>query len=212
MPKISVLTPTIRPEGLSDIQKCLQEQMFTDFEWLVEVGLPKFGNDLNRAYNKMLRRAKGELIVSIQDHTTFSATLLQSCWDAYQEHPDTFFTVDVGHTDGTTVEWDWRHERRNTDTKCSYNEWEICVGFAPKKALIEIGGFDELLDDYTWGFDNVDVGIRAEQAGYKFAVLQNEETVQFKHKPAFPSGRNLTLANARLDELRRGEKVLWYTD
>ena len=33
--KISVITPSIRPEGLKILQECLAQQTFKDFEWLV---------------------------------------------------------------------------------------------------------------------------------------------------------------------------------
>jgi hypothetical protein len=66
--KISVLTPSIRPQGLAITQQCLTEQTFTDFEWLTEIGLPNRGHDLNSAYNRMLKRANGELVVSLQDY------------------------------------------------------------------------------------------------------------------------------------------------
>ena len=35
MPKISILTPTIRPDGLEIIAKALKKQTFQDFEWLI---------------------------------------------------------------------------------------------------------------------------------------------------------------------------------
>lgn len=33
--KICVITPTIRLEGLKLVQKALEEQTFTDFDWLI---------------------------------------------------------------------------------------------------------------------------------------------------------------------------------
>lgn len=33
--KISVITPTVRPEGLSLVEKALREQTFRDFEWII---------------------------------------------------------------------------------------------------------------------------------------------------------------------------------
>ena len=66
-PKISVITPTIRPAGLAILRKCLLEQTFTSFEWLVDINYTG-KHDLNASYNRLIKRAKGELIVSLQDY------------------------------------------------------------------------------------------------------------------------------------------------
>ena len=66
--KISVLTPSIRPDGLEVLQKSLERQTFQNFEWLVEIGMPKRGCDLSASLNRMLRRAEGEIIVMVQDY------------------------------------------------------------------------------------------------------------------------------------------------
>src|ERR1035437_8527622 len=83
--KISVITPSIRCEGLKIVQQSLEKQTFQDFEWLTEIGIPGRGHDLNAAYNRMLRRAKGELIVSLQDFIKAPPQYLQKFWDAYQK-------------------------------------------------------------------------------------------------------------------------------
>ena len=68
-PSISVLCPTIRPEGLKVFMESLENQTFDSFEVLVELGLPKkFGCDLSASLNRMLRRAKGDIIVMLQDY------------------------------------------------------------------------------------------------------------------------------------------------
>lgn len=171
--RISVCTPTIRPKGLSVLQKCLKEQTFTDFEWLVEVGLGK--HDLNTAYNRMISRARGDIFVSIQDYTKVPKDFLERILEAYKD--DTFFTIPVGKTiDWVDIEWDWRKHR----TECSWNEWEIDAGFCPIEALWKIGGFDEELDK-KWSFDNVSVGCRASQFGYKFEVFHGTESLAYDH-------------------------------
>ena len=93
--KISVLTPSIRPAGLEILQKSLKNQSFKDFEWIQDIGLGD-KHDLNQAWNRMLKRAKGELIVFYQDYIKIEPDGLQKFWDAYQANPKTMFTAPVG--------------------------------------------------------------------------------------------------------------------
>lgn len=177
--KVSVLTPSIRPEGLKIVQQSLEQQTFQDFEWLVEIGIPGQGHDLNAAYNRMLRRARGEIIVSLQDYIKTRPDYLQRFVEAFQ--PDTFITAPVGKVKnleytGPAV-WDWRaYEDAKPDWKC----WEIDSGMAPREALFAIGGFDEELDQH-WSCDNLNVGKRAHLAGYQFANLFNNPVLAYDH-------------------------------
>lgn len=180
--KISVLTPSIRPEGLKITQEGLARQSFKDFEWLQEVSIPGNGHDLNAAYNRMLRRARGELIVSLQDFIKIPEDYLQKFWDCYQEHPRAFITAPVGKVDNLDytppAKWDWRAYADVTRPK--WDCWEIDSGAAPLEALKAIGGFDEVLDQW-WSFDNVSVGKRAELAGYEFFNLFNNPSIAYDH-------------------------------
>lgn len=185
--KITVGTPSIRPEGLKIVQKSLEKQTFTDFEWGVELGIVGQGHHLNRDYNKILRRAKGELFVSLQDYLLVPPDYLQKWWDAYQENPDTFMTAPVGKVDninysGNAV-WDWRAYRNDETVNirpCEWDTWEIDSGAAPLYALKLIGGFDEALDG-VWSSDNVNVGCRAQLAGYKFKCLFDNPALAYNH-------------------------------
>lgn len=202
-PKISVITVTIRPQGLKQVRDALLKQTFTDFEWLVEVNWT--GKvDFNQAMNRAINRAQGELIVSIQDFITPPKDGLQQFWDAYQKDP-AFYTAPVGQTlDGKTAEWDWRFHKND---ECNWQEWEIDYGSAPRKALIDIGGFDEELDN-AWGFDNVNVGLRAHNAGHKFLCLKDNKAIALKHdalmEHPFRKLRDPVLHNKRLDDIRKG--------
>jgi len=204
---ISVLTPSIRPEGLKIVQECLSEQTFQDFEWLVELGIPKKGNDLNQAYNRMLRRAKGELMVSYQDFIRIKQDGLERFWKAYQDRPDTFFTAPVGKVKNWDDEprSDWRTFTEN----CMWNGWEIDWACAPLQALKSLGGFDEELDEHTWTFDNVNVGLRAEMAGFKFGCIPTNSARALDHdafmEHPFRKKYSDTWHNMRLAEIRRGD-------
>lgn len=206
--KITVCTPSIRPLGLQYTQESLQNQTFKDFEWLVEISIPQRGHDLNAAYNRMLKRAKGELIVSLQDYIKIPPDGLQKFWDAYQKSPDTFFTAPVGKTlDWMGVEWDWRTQPiRPMD----WRGWEIDWGAAPLKALKEVGGFDEELDRY-WSSDNVSVGFRAYLAGYQFLNLIDNRAKAWNHDAVEPhpfrERFNPEFANERLALFEGGYKL-----
>ncbi len=218
MIRISVITPTIRIDGLKVIQESLARQTFDkdSFEWLVEVGIPGNGHDLNAAFNRMLKRARGSLIVILEDHTKILDDGLQRFWDAYQANPRTFLTAPLGKVAnwGDSPKWDWRASKQSasqTDyTDCHWNTWEIDWGCAPKSALYEIGGFDEELDRF-WSADNVNVGKRAQLAGYDFKCLFTNPAVAYDHdlhQPhPFRDRYNPSFNNERMREFERGLKI-----
>lgn len=183
--KISVLTPSIRPLGLDIVRTGLLKQTFKSFEWLTEIGLES--HDLNAAYNRMLRRAQGELVVSLQDYCLIRPDYLQRWWDAFEQNPNSFMTAPVGKVDDLNYSskpiWDWR-AYRNDESKnirpCEWDCWEIDNGAAPLEALKDIGGFDEALDGH-WSCDNVNVGCRAQLAGYDFKCLFDNPVLAYDH-------------------------------
>jgi hypothetical protein len=186
MPKISVITPSIRPEGLKPNQEALASQTFTDFEWLVELGIPQNGHDLNAAFNRMLKRAKGELIVFM-----------------------VLWTAPLGKSlDWQKINWDWRAYADAIDT--TYNCWEIDWGAAPLRILQELGGFDEELDKY-WRSDNVNVGYRAYLNGYTFKNLFDNPAIAYDHNATIPhpfkDNFNPGFNKERMDSFKPGEKL-----
>ena len=200
--RISIITPTVRPKGLEPTRSSILNQTFKDFEWLVDVNWT--GEvDLNQSLNRLLKRAKGELIVFVQDYVELPPEALQKLWDAYQNKP-AFYTVPVSKYDDENETWDWRAKK---DGVIDWRDWEIDCGSAPLSALKEIGGFDEELDRY-WGYDNPNVALRAEMKGYKFFCLPDikcraydhnkHETHPFRHK------QNADFANIRLELIRQG--------
>ena len=175
--KISVVTPSIRPSGLEVVRDSLAKQTFKDFEWLVEINTSG-EHDLNFAFNKMLDRAQGELIVFYQDFIKIPNDGLQKFWDFHVEHPDTLFTAPVGKVQkwGEDPVYDWRTEK----TEIGAMECEFDWGAAPKAILKDIGGFDERLDQW-WSFDNVSVGKRAGLCGYQFTCLPEVRAIALDH-------------------------------
>lgn len=175
----------------------------------MEVGLGK-QHDLNKAYNNMLKRAKGELIVIYQDYIKIEDDGLEKFWEAYKRYPDTLFTAPVGKTDKEDYtgnpQWDWR---KDAIGETNWLNWEIDWGAAPLSALQKVGGFDEELDNY-WSFDNVNLACRADITGYKFRCVDNP-SVAYDHdafiEHPFRDDYNPMFHNARLDDFRQGLKI-----
>lgn len=214
--KISVITTSIRPQGLEITRKCLLEQTFKDYEWIVELNWTG-SHDLNRAYNKALKRCKGELIVSLQDFIKVRPDYLQKWWDTYQKYPNSLITAPVGKTDqldySGDVRWDWRAYRMNdmdTVRDCKWDCWEIDNGAAPLKILKDVGGFDEELDKW-WSSDNVSVGKRAHLLGYTFKCLFDNPGIAFDHdaflEHPFRGKERPALVNLRMDEYEKNPRL-----
>ena len=200
---ISVVTPTIRPEGLVVVRDSLLKQTHREFEWLVDINTT--GQvDLNQSLNRLLKRAKGELVVFLQDHIQIEEDGLEQFWRAYKDKP-AFYTAPVGKVKqwGDEPKWDWRIHREDIE----WTEWEIDWGCAPRGSLFKIGGFDEKLDRY-WGFDNVNIGLRAHIAGYPMGCIKDNRAVAFDHdaheKHPFRKKQNSKFHNQRLDDIRYG--------
>lgn len=211
--KISILSPTIRgQEGLNPNAESIASFTFPadEFEWLTEES-DGTQHDLNAAFNRMLRKAKGELIVFMEDYTKATTNGLIKFWEAYQKEPNVFWTAPLGKTlDWVKVAWDWRAYADAIET--TYNCWEIDWGAAPKKALFEIGGFDEELDKY-WSGDNVNVAYRAYLNGYKFKNLFNNPAVALDHDKLmnhpFRKNFNPAFQKERMDSFKPGEKLTY---
>lgn len=208
MPKISVLTPSIRPAGLEILQKSLINQGFTEFEWIQDIGLGD-KHDLNQAWNRMIRRAQGELIIFYQDYISIEPDGLQHFWDAYQANPKTIFTAPVGKSkklDFTDPEWDWRHYKFG---EIDYTRCEMDWGACPRQALLDIGGFDEELDNY-WSMDNISVCKRAEMLGWKFMNIDNP-AVAYDHdafiEHPFRKDYKPVFSNLRMEEYKDNPKL-----
>jgi len=179
MPKITILTPSVRPEYLDITQRALEEQTFQDFEWLVEVGL-KTRHDLCQSLNRMLCRASGELVVMLQDCIKPEITGLARFWELYQNNPKAFVTAPLGKVLKweDTPNWDWRKKPENIYIEP--HMWEADWASAPLQAFKDIGGYDENYDD-GWSWENVELAWRAKFAGYTFLVDPDNPAVALDH-------------------------------
>lgn len=119
--KISVITPSVRPELIEIVGKCLKRQTFQDFEWLVGGPYnlmtpfdrvlghdydyrfipepPKKEGDyygLNKAWNELFRNVKGELIIDYMDGIWIPPDCLEKFWFHYQNNNKSCVTA-IGH-------------------------------------------------------------------------------------------------------------------
>jgi glycosyltransferase involved in cell wall biosynthesis len=208
--KVSVISPSIRPKGLEITRQSLLKQTFTDFEWITDINWTG-KHDLNKALNRCIKRSSGELIVILQDYIKIQPNALQGLWDAYTASPDTLFTCPVGKVNNETYmgkpKWDWRN---SPQAQMDWRMWEIDFGACPRDVLFKLGGFDEEIDGF-WSCDNLNVGCRADLAGYKFARLINIKGIAFDHdafmEHPFRKDYKPIFNNMRMDEFRQGLKI-----
>ena len=208
---ISVLTPSVRPEGLNIVAKALKNQTFKGYEWLI--GSPKelmvsflsnkaifiidppkpegYYLSLNRSYNKMIKRAKGDLIVSWQDFTYANPDALEKFWFYFTHGYESAVITGVGHKykDESWQEVVWRDPRVRDDLgtfyQCHFNDIEINLASFPKKAFYAVGGFDEELDKWA-GYDHISVqerlwGLRHQGEPWDFYIDQTQVTKSLPH-------------------------------
>lgn len=189
MTYISILTPSIRKEGLALVEKSLRRQTFTDYEWLIDDSPEKDEGDywgVYKAYNRLLRRAKGELIISWQDYTYARPDTLERFWGHYETEPKTLVTA-VGnkYSDDKWRVMTWKDPRIRSDQGsyygCYFNdiEWNLCS--VPKEAIYSVGGFDETLDKYS-SLCGLDVLARLNMiGGYDFKLDQDIKSFSLEH-------------------------------
>lgn len=200
--KITVVTPSVRKENLDVIEKCLCRQTFREFEWLVgspeDWGYGKFVQDppkragdyysLNASWNAMFKKARGELIVSIQDGIWFDPQMLENFWNHYQANPKACVGA-IGHqydqvVNGKPENLMWRDPRARTDQgtfhEITPTDLEWCVCAFPKQAIFDIGGIDEEYDKYA-AISEKDANFRMSKLGYKFYLDQSIEYRAIHH-------------------------------
>lgn len=201
--KITVITPSIRPNGLKIVRNSLQKQEFRDFEWLIGSKFdPKIPEaqwvvddfrggywTLNRIYNKMIKEARGDIIVSWQDNIFASL-------DALSKFDITVSAVKspvtgVGDQYSLLNQWGkpeikvWIDPRHTTQYGSFYQinhddiEWNFCA--CPKKLLYVIGGADEKLDFLGRGGDMFQVTDRLNDLNVPFWIDQSNESFTLKH-------------------------------
>lgn len=204
MPKISVITPTIRKEGLEIIRNSLKKQNLQDFEWLIgspfdpEIPEARWIKDdfeggfwtLNRIYNKLFREAKGDIIVSWQDWIYSPPLSLTKFLIASRDNEKGLISG-VGDQYSRVGEWGrpevkiWQDPRK-TDRfgsfyECNWNDAEFNFCAMPRDAIFDAGGMDEQLDFLGFGGDQLQLCERLNDLGYKFFLDQDNESFTLRH-------------------------------
>lgn len=199
--KISVVTPSIRPQYLNITQKALENQTDQDFEWLVDIGLTNRGFTLPKDWNNLLRRAKGDIIFVLQDCIDIPIDAIEKIRALDFEYKT--YTFPILKT-GTGYDW-----RKSEEREITGNMWEIDLAAAPKSLFYDVGGFDETFCE-GWSWENVEIAWRAEAAGYKFLLshaiegtaIDHDKEIKHPFRDSLP--KNDAKANTTFNLARRG--------
>jgi len=233
--KITVVTPSIRKDGLSVVLKALSNQTFDDFEWLLGTPFaPKLDVDaikdflwvednfkggfwsLNRIYNKMFKKARGEIIVTLQDNIWVPPDGLQKFIDAFEEYPDAIISG-VGDQYERLDEWGkpevkiWADPRKTNNHGSFYEIYPSDIEFNwaafSRRAIFDVGGFCEELDYTGYGMDGYQVCERWDVLGYKFFIDQSNESFTLRHDRSDFGGednwnKNNNMTNGQYEKVR----------
>lgn len=202
--KVSIITPTIRKQGLDLVRNSLKKQTFTDFEWLIgspfnpKIKEARWVKDdfnggiwtLNRIYGELFKEAKGELIVSWQDYIWAYPDALEKFWRAYKATDGIITGVGDQYDQldeyGKPCHKVWSDPRKRTDLGTFYEinfddvEWNFaCV---PKRFVEEAGGIDTELDFLGYGGDLYQLADRLNDMGKRFYIDQLNESFTLRHR------------------------------
>lgn len=201
--KVSIISPTIRKEGLEIVRQSLLKQTHKDWEWLIgsrfnpEIPEATWVKDdfksgfwsLNRIYNKLFTKASSPLIISWQDWIYANPEGLEKFIINYEATKsiisgvgDQYESVDKFGRPKVKI---WADPRKTTKYGSFYEcfpndaEWNWCA--IPKKAIEAIGGMDEELDFLGYGGDQLQASARMDALGYKFYLDQTNESYTVRH-------------------------------
>ena len=210
--KISILTPTIRPEGLQLVGIGLERQTADNIEWII--GSPfdpkdvfymggliggvdiKWVKDdftggfwtLNRIYNRMIKESTGDIIVSIQDHTFFTPEAIEKFVYWIKTHRNYVISGVGDKYDKVYPELGnkvWIDPRKRSSGEIRAVPFDSIEGnfcAMGRRALYDVGGFDESLDFKGYGMDWYNVLDRiARQGGYEFYIDDTNESFSTAH-------------------------------
>jgi len=215
MLSISIITPTVRPELIEIVHKCLRRQTFRNFEWIIvspksvkptiqdmdvlgawiDEPIKRAGDHygLNKAWNEGLRHATGELFVSIVDGLWFPPDTLEKLWYHYQ-NDNKSCVGGIGHQydrieNGKPEHKVWSDPRVRLDQGSFYEikpmDFELCLASIPMRAVKDVGGFDEEYDKYA-ALSEKELCYRIDLLGYKFYLDQTMEYRAIQHPRLTP--------------------------
>lgn len=201
---VSVLTPSIRPDRLGITEKALLQQTIP-FEWLVgspfkpkeksaiwveddfEFGLWTMG----RIMNRLIKKASGSLIISMQDSIWAAPDTLERFLSHFEREPNTLVGAVGNQYDrldkyGIPVNQVWQDPRIRTDQGtfygCYHQDIEFNLASIPRKAFYSVGGYDEEADMKFVGMGHLSVTQRlTDQGGWDFKLDQTIKTKSLVH-------------------------------
>ncbi len=182
MPKITVVSPSNRKDGLAIVERCLCEQTFPSWEWIV-IGEKKEGDfyNLNKAWNLAFNKAQGELIVSIVDYTEFAPDTLERLWNRYIENPITLISgVGMQYDKGELVWSDPRYQNKQI-YPISPIDMEFRLASIPRRAIQAVGGMDEEYDKVVANSEK-ELCMRIASLGYLCLIDTNIVYKFYKHE------------------------------
>ena len=207
---ISVLTPSMRKDGLEVINSCLLTERFSSryrMEWIVcspeNWGFgdtwienpPKKDADLyalNKAFNSMFRMAQGNLAVVVCDHTWFPQGTMSKLWSHFLAQPQRCVrgTGNQFERYGSKfypVDMCWKDpvpEGRCENICYQINPWlaEFRLISLPMKGVRECGGIDEVYDEVA-GYSEKEMAVRMAALGYQFFLDEAIEYRFVRHEP-----------------------------
>jgi len=229
MLKISVISASNREDGLDIVAKSLAKQTFRDFEWIVcapvnkkYLGIthgyipePKKGKEdfynLNKAWNALINKSQGELIVSIVDYTEFLPNILEILWTHYITNPTTCISGVGYQFDGDKLVWQDLRIQHKTLYPIAPVDMELRLASIPKRAIQAVGGFDEEYDKVVANSEK-EIAFRIFSLGYLFLI---DERVTYKFAKHEPHGKkwdelykkSCALLNHDLNEIKAGHKL-----
>lgn len=193
-PAISIITPTVRPEGLVMVDKCLKSQTVQDWEWMISVPESDFRSlkienpavtilcdppanpgdfySLNKAWNNLIAHAKADLLVFVVDWIWFPKNSFEMFLEWFKEAPNLGVSGHGNHY-RTVVnhkpEVIWEYDRR-PGPKIEPYMMELAFASLPKADVLAVGGFDEEYDQAA-GMSEKDLCVRmAKQRGNAFVL------------------------------------------
>lgn len=179
----SVLTVTKRP-GYYDcwFENTMKQTILPNDTVIIEEGknapVKTRKSNLNASLNAGLNKIRTDYVIFYQDFIELPKDCFEKLLNLADEN--TFVTTCTKNPDGKAE--DPRYLGVDCPRPCLPDEWEANVAIAPMKAIRELGGFDERLDD-GWSWDNVLLARKAEILGYRFILDESNRPQLLNHTP-----------------------------
>ena len=201
---ISIISPTIRRSGLDVVKRGILKQSYQDFEWLIgsnfDPGIEEavwvednFKDgfwSLNRITNKLIKKAKGDIIITLEDWIYINPDAVEKFVTNLEKLGKGNVITAVGNQYERMGKYKpevciWSDPRKRDDFgsfyQVFYNDIEFnCAGFW-KSDFEKVGGCDEELDMIGSGIALYQCSDRWNDMGFKFWIDQTNETYTIRH-------------------------------